>query len=426
MKSTDSERSAIKTASVIGLGYVGLPTAALLASGGIKTTGVDINVKLISNLRDGNFLAKEPGLAQLLVDARRTGFLDYSLEIFPSDAYIIAVPTPINVDKSPGMDYVLKAVESISKVLQPGQLIVLESTSPPGATRAIAKRVFELRPDLQENSDDHHSIKFAYCPERVLPGNALDEIVNNERLIGGLTAKSAEIAAELYKSFTKGTIVVCSDTEAEMAKLVENSYRDVNIAFANEVSRVATRLGVEADKVISLANRHPRVNILSPGVGVGGHCISVDPWFIVHAAQEESQLIRTAREVNDSQPLHLAKEIVDLVSKNGFDSVYCLGLTYKPDSDDLRESPSLKFAEFLVQFGIEVPLHLIDPVIDDFQIEALREKFHNVSNVKPHFGNRSLVLVLVSHSEFRSWSLDNLSTLAISGTGQTIKLSGNH
>jgi UDP-N-acetyl-D-mannosaminuronic acid dehydrogenase len=412
------EMKAPKTAAVIGLGYVGLPTAVLLASGGIITTGIDINEKLVDSLETGSYSSKEPGLNQLIDDSRTSGMLNYSLSVPTSDAYIIAVPTPVRPDKSPDMGAVFSAVEAISKVIKGGQLIILESTSPPGSTQAITERIFTLRPDLEEVSDESQSIKFAYCPERVLPGNALYEIANNERLIGGLTDLSAQMAESLYKSFSKGNVILCSNAEAEMAKLVENSYRDVNIAFANEVSRVATTLGVDAEKVISLANRHPRVNILQPGVGVGGHCISVDPWFLVHAAQESTRLISTARELNDNQPKHLAEQITSLISEREFDEVYCLGLTYKPDSDDLRESPSLRLAEWLLELGVESPIHLVDPSINDDQISMLTRRYQSVTNKKPAFSKRALVLLLVDHSEFQNWNLEGLNTIRITGTGQ--------
>ena len=409
--------------AVIGLGYVGLPTAALFASNGISTLGVDINANLVGNLRVGEFLPKEPGLHDLIVKGRENNFLDYSSELSSRDAYIIAVPTPINLDKTPGLQHVMSAVEAISKVLEPGQLVILESTSPPGSTRMIAQKIHNMRPDLDVSGVSPSSVLFAYCPERVLPGNALHEIVNNERLIGGMTPRAAEVAQKLYKLFAKGATVLCTDAEAEMAKLIENSFRDVNIAFANEISRVASKLGIDAKSAIALANRHPRVNILSPGVGVGGHCISVDPWFVVHAAPEDTNLVRTAREVNDRQPKLLALEVLDILEEGSHDEVYCLGLTYKPNSDDLRESPSLIFADWLKDLGLKLPLHLIDPVIDDHQVNSLKSKFHSVSNTRPDFGSRALVLLLVEHNEFQDWNLENLSTIRISGTGQIRKLS---
>ncbi len=410
-----------RSATVIGLGYVGLPTAVLLAQGGVHTVGVDINEDLLTSLRAGSYAPKEPGLADLLRQATASGMLQYNEKISSTDAYIIAVPTPINEDKSPGMQYVLAATESIAKVIEPGQLVILESTSPPGATKLVATRISEIRPDLDVSGSGKQAIKFAYCPERVLPGNAIQEIVHNERLIGGLTPESAEMAEMLYKSFTKGTTVLCTDSEAEMAKLVENSYRDVNIAFANEVARIATKLGVHADKVISLANRHPRVNILSPGVGVGGHCISVDPWFLVDAAPESAQLITSARNVNDLTPLLHAKDIIKILESNEYSEVWLLGLAYKPDSDDLRESPSIVLAEALFGSTIENKINLVDPGLSSIQVEKLKSQFQNIYTYLPKLGSGHLVVLLVDHKEFQNWNFGESDVIRIYGTGQVIQ-----
>jgi UDP-N-acetyl-D-mannosaminuronic acid dehydrogenase len=387
---------------VIGLGYVGLPTAALIASSGIKTTGVDINQKHIEQLASGEFRTKEPGLEKLLYEAFISNQLSFSLSLTSCDAYIIAVPTPIGKDKSPGMESVLDAVEQIAKVLEPGQLIVLESTSPPGATRMVMARVKLLRPDLDISGENESAIKFAYCPERVLPGNALFEIVNNERLIGGVSIASSEIANALYSSFTKGKIVTCSAGEAELAKLVENSFRDVNVAFANEVSRVAENLGVQADKVIALANRHPRVNILSPGIGVGGHCISVDPWFLVNVSPEKTPLILQARLVNDKQPLRISTDISELFKSGNFRRIIFLGLAYKPDSDDLRESPAITIVKLVSSSNSGVLIISVEPNLSIESLESLKGDFGEIRNEIPEFEPEDLVIELVSHKEFET------------------------
>jgi UDP-N-acetyl-D-mannosaminuronic acid dehydrogenase len=409
-----------KSAAVIGLGYVGLPTAALLASGGIQTLGVDINVKLLDELELGTFTPREPGLHELLAESRIAGNLQFSNELTSLDAYIIAVPTPIHENKTPGMEFVLSACNAISKVIQPGQLVILESTSPPGSTSMVSEEIKKLRPDLDVSGEGLESVKFAYCPERVLPGNALHEIVNNERLVGGLTQESAEMAQDLYTHFTKGKIVICTDREAEMAKLVENSFRDVNIAFANEVARIATTLGVRAKKVIELANRHPRVNILSPGVGVGGHCISVDPWFLVDAAPDATTLIRSARNVNDYQPSMLANQVATYANEIGVKRVFCMGLSYKPNSDDLRESPAIEFVKTLGNALAGKEIYAFDPMLTNHgAMEFLKN-----TGVKEYsetiFTDSDLVVVLVDHDEFRLRDFGSAKVIVIHGRGQVL------
>jgi len=415
-----SNKSETKTATVIGLGYVGLPTAVLLAGSGIKTTGVDINRQHLQNLESGQHDPKEPGLRVLLDAAVSTGALTFDFEPATADAYIIAVPTPVTSSKGPDLSYVLSAADGISKVLAPGQLVILESTSPPGATRQVANRIGMLRPDLDVSGVGVASVKFAYCPERVLPGNAMFEIVNNERLVGGINEESTVLATNLYRKFTKGPIVSCTDLEAEMAKLVENSFRDVNIAFANEVARIASKIGVRADTVISLANRHPRVSILSPGIGVGGHCISVDPWFLVNAAEKEAELLRTARKVNDQQPELIAERVADLARKQELENIYVLGLSYKPDSDDLRESASIQFAKSLAGKNLSAKVFLVDPIIDDNQVAQLENSFHSVMNTKPDFLPNSLIVITVAHSEFAEWDFQGHVVEVIPGLGQVV------
>ncbi|NBT47508.1 MAG: nucleotide sugar dehydrogenase [Actinobacteria bacterium] len=416
--SSETSFKAPKSAAVIGLGYVGLPTAALLAGAGVQTLGVDINQELLQSLDSGTFKPKEPGLFELVSEAKSLKTLKFSDALEPSDAYIIAVPTPINEDKTPRMDYVLSAARSIAKVLQAGQLVILESTSPPGSTEMVAQQIKELRPDLDTTGKGSDSVKFAYCPERVLPGNALHEIVNNERLVGGLTEESALMAQSLYSMFTKGNIVICSDREAEMAKLVENSFRDVNIAFANEVARIATTLGVQARKVIELANRHPRVNILSPGVGVGGHCISVDPWFLIDSAPDVSSLIKSARKVNDGQPLLMASEIANLAKATEIRRIVCLGLSYKPNSDDLRESPSITLVRKLIDEVDSLPILVLEPNVRESEVTRLFGEKVKTFSPEENLTSSDLVVELVDHDYFKQIDLGESLVVRIHGRGQ--------
>ena len=415
-----SQRFQSKTALVVGLGYVGLPTAVLLANSGVKTLGVDINHQLVKNLELGIHTPKEPGLLALLERVVSSGTLAFAVEPSKADVYIIAVPTPVTSSREPDLTHVLRAAEGIARVLEPGQLVILESTSPPGATRQVANRIGNLRPDLDVSGISDESIKFAYCPERVLPGNALFEIVNNGRLVGGITEQSTEAAKNFYERFAKGIIVRCSDLEAEMAKLVENAFRDVNIAFANEVAKIANTIGIRADSVISLANLHPRVNILSPGIGVGGHCISVDPWFLINVAEKDASLMRAARKVNDNQPRIMADRISELAKLYAVENIYVLGLSYKQDSDDLRESASIHFAKALAGKNLEAKLFLVDPIIDNDQVEQLEQSFNSVSNTKPSFRPNSLIVITVSHSEFNNWDFEGQIVEVIPGMGQVI------
>jgi UDP-N-acetyl-D-mannosaminuronic acid dehydrogenase len=407
-----------QTVAVLGLGYVGLPSAALLSASGITTLGIDINHQLIQQLVSGEFEPKEPGLLGLLRNSEVEGKLKYSVNLESMDAYIIAVPTPIDINNSPGMEFVLNAAEQIAKVLKPGQLVVLESTSPPGATQMVSQHVSKLRPDLDVSGVGISSVKFAYCPERVLPGNALYEIVYNERLIGGLTEDSCLMAEALYKNFTKGNIVLCTSSEAEMAKLVENSFRDVNIAFANEVARISDKLGIKANTVISLANRHPRVNILNPGVGVGGHCISVDPWFLVHAAPAESALIRQARIVNDNQPALISSDIIAQLETGDFNRVVFLGLAYKPDSDDLRESPAMEIVKEVISRQTRTAVISVEPNLTLSKIAQIGQAYGKIVNEIPEFGPKDLVVELVSHKEFQTITSSLESYICIPGFGQ--------
>ncbi len=347
-----------KTISIIGLGYIGLPTAAVFASRKIKVIGVDVNQKTVDTINRGQIHIVEPDLDMVVHAAVTEGYLRATTQPEPADVFLVAVPTPFKGDHEPDLAYIEAASKSIAPVLKKGDLVILESTSPVGATEKMAAWLAESRPDLtfpQSHGEDS-DIRVAHCPERVLPGQVLRELVQNDRVIGGMTPKCSAAAAALYKIFVKGECVITDVRTAEMCKLTENSFRDVNIAFANELSIICDKLGINVWELIKLANRHPRVNILQPGPGVGGHCIAVDPWFIVSAAPEEARLIRTAREVNDSKPewvldkvkLAVEEYLQSNPEKTAKDvTIACFGLAFKPDIDDLRESPAMAIAHSL-------------------------------------------------------------------------------
>ena len=351
-----------ETVSVIGLGYIGLPTAAIFASCEKKVIGVDINQKIVDTINRGEIHIVEPDLEIMVRSSVAAGYLRGVTVPEPADAFLIAVPTPFMKNDSkipePNLCYVEAAAISIAPVLKKGALVILESTLPVGATEQLAQWLSKLRPDLSfpHKMGSEADINVAHCPERVLPGQVLRELVQNDRVIGGLSEKCSERAIELYKTFVKGECVATNARTAEMAKLTENSCRDVQIAFANELSMVCDKSGIDIWELIELANRHPRINILQPGPGVGGHCIAVDPWFIVSQAPNEAKIIQTARRVNDSKPVWVINKIKIAITeflkinpkKTANDIVIaCYGLAFKPDIDDLRESPSLYIFEYL-------------------------------------------------------------------------------
>ncbi|MGE8319964.1 MAG: UDP-N-acetyl-D-mannosamine dehydrogenase [Comamonas sp.] len=351
-----------KNISVIGLGYIGLPTAAVFASHQIQVVGVDVNQQAVDTINQGRIHIVEPALDTAVHAAVTEGYLRATTTPEPADAFLIAVPTPFKSgptgDHEPDMGYIESASRSIAPVLKKGDLVILESTSPVGATEQMAAWLAEERPDLSfpQTHGEASDIRVAHCPERVLPGQVLRELVHNDRVIGGMTPRCSAAAAALYQVFVQGECVITHARAAEMCKLTENSFRDVNIAFANELSVICDRLGIDVWELIRLANRHPRVNILQPGPGVGGHCIAVDPWFIVSAAPEQARLIRSARDVNDGKP-HWVIDKVKLAVEEHLRSqvgmtardvkIACYGLAFKPDIDDLRESPALEIAHHL-------------------------------------------------------------------------------
>jgi len=336
-----------KKICILGMGYIGLPTAGILATKGFSILGVDVNKKVVETINEGKIHITEPDLDLFIRAAVSSGNLRAALEPEPSEVFIIAVPTPFKENYRPDMAFVEAATESIVPVLKKGNLVILESTSPPGTCEKI------IAPILAKSKlDIGKEVFIAHCPERVLPGQIMKEVVENDRIIGGINPESTQKARELYESFTKGQIFETDATTAEMVKLVENSFRDVNIAFANELSMICERLSLNVWEVINLANRHPRVKILRPGPGVGGHCIAVDPWFIVDACPEETRLIKTARLVNDSKPSWVIQRVKDAAERFKRPVIALLGLAYKPDIDDLRESPALHIARELKRLKV--------------------------------------------------------------------------
>lgn len=367
--------SRFKRISVIGLGYIGLPTAAMFASRQVEVIGVDVNPYVVETINGGGVHLVEPGLDMVVQNAVQEGYLQATLVPEPAEAFVIAVPTPFKGDDhKPDLSYIKQATLAIAPMLRSGNLVILESTSPVGATETMSRWLAQARADLSfpQDAGEASDIRIAHCPERVLPGKVMQELISNDRVIGGMTRRCSECAVELYDTFVSGECVIASGPKvAEMAKLTENSFRDVNIAFANELSLISDQLHIDVWELISLANRHPRVNILKPGPGVGGHCIAVDPWFIVSSAPEQAPLIRTAREVNDGKPGWVVNkvhsEVGAYLSANPEKTAASVtlaiyGLAYKPDIDDLRESPALSIARSLAEQH-PGPLVIIEPNI---------------------------------------------------------------
>lgn len=340
-----------ETISVVGLGYIGLPTAAAFAVRRKRVIGVDVNQHAVDTINKGAIHIVEPELDMLVHAAVTQGYLRATTVPEPADAFLIAVPTPFADGFRPDLSYIEAASRAVAPVLKKGDLVVLESTSPVGATEQMAAWMAELRPDLSfpQQSGENSDIRIAHCPERVLPGHVIRELVENDRVIGGMTPRCSELARELYQSFVRGECILTDARTAEMCKLTENSFRDVNIAFANELSIICDKLDINVWELIRLANRHPRVSILQPGPGVGGHCIAVDPWFIVDSAPEQARLIRTARAVNDDKPGYVIDRVERAARRFKDPVIACLGLAFKANIDDLRESPALHIASELAE-----------------------------------------------------------------------------
>lgn len=388
------------TLCVIGLGYIGLPTASMFAVNGLNVLGVDVNPTIVETLQNGGLHIHEPGLREAVQQAIQSGCLRVANQPEPTDAFLIAVPTPFQQKdfgvfngekyKKADLSAVTAAAESIVPHLRRGNLVVLESTSPPRTTVDLLAPILE-KSGLKAGVDFH----LAYSPERVLPGQILRELVENARVIGGITPESAQAGHDLYVTFVKGEIILTDATTAEMVKLMENTYRDVNIAIANEFARLAERLGVDVWEAISLANRHPRVKILSPGPGVGGHCISVDPWFLVEAAPDITPLIQRARHVNDSQPRYVFELVERALRGLRGRQIAALGLAYKPDVDDLRESPAVETVHLLQEAGAKVLC------FEPFKSDAVLPGLTLAPTLEAALAGSEALLLLVGHTQFR-------------------------
>ena len=400
-------RLKVSTVSVIGLGYIGLPTAAMFASRNVKVIGVDINQHAVDTINQGQIHIVEPELDVIVHAAVTEGFLRASTKPEPAEAFLIAVPTPFKGDHVPDLSYVRAAAESIAPVLKKGDMVILESTSPVGTTEQMLQWLVAARPDLRFPEEgalaSDIDINVAYCPERVLPGHVIRELVQNDRIIGGLSPACSKRAADIYRVFVEGELLFTNARTAEMAKLTENAFRDVNIAFANELSLISDNLDINVWELIKLANHHPRVNILQPGCGVGGHCIAVDPWFIVDKTPEQARLIRTAREVNDYKPqwvLEKVRAAVDALVATGRDeasiTVALLGLSFKPNIDDLRESPALQIAK-LFAAETRTSLLLVEPNIDTLPTAMASQTLVSVEDA---ISQADVIGLLVNHREF--------------------------
>lgn len=407
--------------SVIGLGYIGLPTAAILATKGYQVLGCDVSSHAVECINCGLIHIIENDLDNLVKSAVQSGQLKAFSEPQPADVFILAVPTPFKYGHEPDLSFVHAATLSIAPILKPGDLIILESTSPVGTTDKISQWLTDARKDLNipltdvgavENSPYGEQIYIAHCPERVLPGQIVRELVENDRIIGGIGQKSGQKAAEFYKTFVTGQVLVTNARTAEMAKLAENAYRDVNIAFANELANICSGELIDVEELIKLANHHPRVNILKPGIGVGGHCLAVDPWFIVDRAKEKAALIKTAREINDARPKRVIEAVKQSVDSIDNPRILCLGLSYKPDIDDLRESPAMEIVESLCELEVG-QIFVAEPNISKLpaRLTAYRKEVATVgANESAALGpelvsvddqqSYDVVVLLVQHKEF--------------------------
>lgn len=407
---------AFKKVSVVGLGYIGLPTAAVIASRGIEVIGIDVSSKAVETINQGKVHIVEPDLDMVVQAAVTMGKLRASITPESADAFMIAVPTPFKDGHKPDLSYIQKAAEAIAPVLEKGNLVILESTSPVGATEKLSKWLQALRPDLHfpGQTSQEPDMYVAHCPERVLPGRVLEELVSNDRIIGGMSDNCAEKAIELYKTFVRGDCITTNARTAEMAKLTENSFRDVNIAFANELSIICDELKINVWELIALSNRHPRVNILSPGPGVGGHCIAVDPWFIVDSAPESARIIRTAREINDSKPQYVVNKVKAAADEFKRPVIACLGLAFKPDIDDLRESPALDITSDLASMNIGEIL-AVEPNIQELP-EKLAGKGVELVSLAEALERANVLLVLVDHKPFKALSINDVNTKVVVDT----------
>jgi UDP-N-acetyl-D-mannosaminuronic acid dehydrogenase len=397
------------TISVIGLGYIGLPTAAAFASRQKNVVGVDVNQYAVETINRGEIHIVEPDLDLVVHKAVTGGYLKAVTKPLAADAFLIAVPTPFKGDHQPDLAYVEAAAKSLAPVLKKGDLVILESTSPVGATEQMAQWLAAARPDLNfpQDAGEQADVNIAYCPERVLPGQVMVELIQNDRVIGGMTPTCSARASALYQIFLEGECVITNSRTAEMCKLTENSFRDVNIAFANELSLICAEQGINVWELIRLANRHPRVNILQPGPGVGGHCIAVDPWFIVAQNPQQARLIRTAREVNDGKPLWVVERVKAAVAdclaatnKRAAEvKIACFGLAFKPNIDDLRESPAVEVAKLIADWHVGETL-AVEPNVE--QLPKSLVGHATLTETTAALQQADVLVMLVDHQQFKA------------------------
>ncbi len=387
--------------SVIGLGYIGLPTATILASRGVDVIGVDSNPQVVAKINEGKSHIVEPMLDVAVQSVVTTGRLKAVSRPQPAQVFLITVPTPLNKDRSADLSHIKTVAESFAPVLESGNLVVLESTSPVGTTERLSRWLAEARSDLTfpHQAGEKADILIAYCPERVMPGKVLHELINNDRMIGGMSLNSSKRAIKLYKIFLDGECLVTDVRTAEMVKLAENAFRDLNLAFANELSIICDQLGINVRELIRLANHHPRVDILQPGPGVGGHCIAVDPWFIVESAPDVTELIRTARRVNDNKPLFIVEKIRAAVVDFDDPTITCLGLSFKADVDDLRESPAVQIVQRIADEKVGKIL-VIEPHIEKLPHELVHQTGIELTDIDEGLDKADILVMLVDHKEF--------------------------
>lgn len=384
-----------KKICIVGLGYIGLPTATMFSCYGHKVIGVDVNEKVVNNINKGKIIIEEPNLEELVEDVVKKGNLIASILPKESDVFIISVPTPIKDDKTSDMSYVISATKSIVKYLKEGNIVVLESTSPVGTTEEVVKPIIE-ESGLKVGRD----IMLGYCPERVIPGKIIYELKNNDRVIGGIDKKSAEEIRKIYKTIVDGNIYLTDCKTAELCKLMENTYRDVNIALSNELLLICDKLNINVWEVIEYSNKHPRVNLHTPGPGVGGHCLAVDPWFIIEKEPELSNIIKSSRLLNDSMPEYVYNKIDKILQKDKSKKITILGITYKANTDDMRESPIIKLIDKLLKNNYNVKV--FDPYIKDFQI--------NCQSILEACKDSDLLILGVNHDYFKNLPLDEIKT----------------
>jgi UDP-N-acetyl-D-mannosaminuronic acid dehydrogenase len=381
------------TIVMVGLGYIGLPTGAVIASTGIPVHGVDVKESVIETINQGHIHIVEPGLEDLVKKAVQSKMLSAHKDPIKADIFIIAVPTPFKGNHVPDISFVQEAAEKILPYLEPDNLVIIESTSPVGTTQIIKKQIESKRPEL------NNKLHYAYCPERVLPGKIIEELKSNSRVIGGVTPIAASKAKEFYSLFVEGELFTTTDKTAEMCKLVENSFRDVNIAFANELSTICDEIDVNVMELIQMANKHPRVNILTPGCGVGGHCIAIDPWFLVSQFPHKAKLIEQARRTNDNKPLWVLNKIEEQIKKwketnKGEPSIACLGLAFKPNIDDLRESPALLIARELHSRHTNVKS--VEPNVKQHEVDSIP-----IISLEQAKKEANIIIILVAHKSFK-------------------------